>query len=396
MTIVYACEPIPEVITKSIFLAGPSLRPGQEDEISWRAAALQILSNMEYDGVVFVPETRDGKFNDMSEASNYSEQIEWEEQCLNIADCIVFWMNRSIKENRLGLTSNDEFGAWKYSGKIILGIPDNADKVRYQSYYAQKLGIPEYNNIYLVLSAAVNKVKDGMPRIGGERFVPNELFVSPMFQQWYEGHLNVGNRLDEAKVLHAYRAKNGYMFAYTLWCKIWIEAEQRFKDNEFVFTRPDISACVMFHIPESCRSIMDVEVVLVKEFRSPVRNSQGFIYELPGGSSTSKDKDELDTMIAEVSEETGYMIDRSRVFELQSRQLASTLLTHHAHIYGVELNSNEMELMKNKRNQIFGNILETEMTYVEVVTVNKIISENLVDWSNVGMIMTALSDLYDL
>lgn len=390
MTIVYAHEPIPEVINKSIFLAGPSLRPGQEDEISWRALALQILSNMDYDGVVFVPESREGKFDDMSDVSKYAAQLEWEEQCLNVADVIIFWMNRSISENRLGLTSNDEFGVWKYSGKVIFGAPDNADKVRYQSYYSQKLNIPEFNNIYLILSYAINKLNNGIPRTGGERYVPIEVFETPMFQQWYESHLNAGNRLDEAKVLHTYRAKNGYMFAYTLWCKIWIEAEQRFKDNEFVFTRPDISACVMFYRPENCNSILDIEVVLVKEFRSPVRNSTGFIYELPGGSSTSKDKDELDTMIAEVSEETGYLINRSRVNELQSRQLASTLLTHHAHIYSVELNSNEMELMKNKRNQIFGNILETEMTYVEVFTVKQILDSNLVDWSNIGMIMASL------
>lgn len=389
ITIVYAKEQIPNEITKSIFLAGPSLRPGQEDEISWRKLALQILVNMGFDGTVFVPENRDGMFDDNTNtAENYALQLEWEEKCLNVADVIVFWINRQLPE-LMGLTTNDEFGVWKYSGKVILGCPTEADKVRYQSYYAQKLNIPEYNNIYLTLSHAVNKLGQGATRIEGLRCVPLEIYTSDIFQKWYNSLVSNGNRLDDARVMHTFRTKKGVMFAFALWCKVWIESEQRHKDNEFFIGRPDISSCLMYYKPVN-ESIMETEVVLVKEYRTPVSNVESFIYELPGGSASKDNEDTLKTVVAEVFEETGVMLETSRLVLEKSRQLAATILSHHSHLYSVELNQFEMEMIKNKEGQTFGNIEETELTYVKVIKLKDLYDSNVVDWCNVGMILATI------
>ena len=63
MQIVYTHEEAPLTFNKSIFLAGPSLRPGQEMK-SWREEAVKFLEEKGYDGVVFLPENRDGVLHD--------------------------------------------------------------------------------------------------------------------------------------------------------------------------------------------------------------------------------------------------------------------------------------------------------------------------------------------
>src|SRR3989344_6490668 len=116
MQIVYALEPLPETINKSIFLAGPT--PRSQDIKSWRPEALAILEKLSYDGVVFVPESRNGQWQE----SEYVNQIEWEEYCLNVADCIVFWIPRAM-DTMPALTTNIEWGVWCNSGKAVLGVP---------------------------------------------------------------------------------------------------------------------------------------------------------------------------------------------------------------------------------------------------------------------------------
>jgi hypothetical protein len=59
MQIVYTGEEMPQSFTKSIFLAGPTSR--NKEVPSWRPDALQLLDDMGFDGVVFLPEDRNGE-----------------------------------------------------------------------------------------------------------------------------------------------------------------------------------------------------------------------------------------------------------------------------------------------------------------------------------------------
>ena len=145
MKIIYAQENLPKTINKSIMLCGPT--PRATDVKSWRNEALSILKDNSFDGVVFVPEPRDGKWLD-----NYNSQIEWEEKCLNVCDCIVFWVPRDLKDLP-GFTTNVEFGAWADSGKIVFGAPKNAVKTTYLKYYANK-----YN--YKLVDKMPNYIKE--------------------------------------------------------------------------------------------------------------------------------------------------------------------------------------------------------------------------------------------
>lgn len=51
--------------------------------------------------------------------------------------------------------------------------------------------------------------------------------------------------------------------------------------------------------------MLDTEIIVIKEFRSPCRNGDGFVYELPGGSSFKPTSDVLQTAADELFEETG-------------------------------------------------------------------------------------------
>ena len=155
MRIIYAKE---EIILKegdiSIFLAGPTPRhnPGRKTVKSWRPEAIKIFNEVGYDGILFVPEDRSGKSH-----GTYYDQIEWEEEGLTIANCIMFWIPREMRYMP-ALTTNDEWGTWKYSGKVVLGAPTYAEKVRYQRYYADKLGIPQSDTLNGTIINAINMV----------------------------------------------------------------------------------------------------------------------------------------------------------------------------------------------------------------------------------------------
>jgi hypothetical protein len=101
---------------------------------------------MQFFGNVFIPENADFSFQDWEGDFPYDAQVEWELEMLERADCLMFWIPRNM-ETLPGLTTNDEFGAYKNSGKVILGTPPDAVSVKYQRWYAKKLGIPTFNTL---------------------------------------------------------------------------------------------------------------------------------------------------------------------------------------------------------------------------------------------------------
>lgn len=382
MKIIYAQEAIPNEINKSIFLAGPSLRPGQ-DGISWRNTALEILRVLEYDGIVFVPEAREGNFEDF----NWETQVAWETRCLRISDNILFHINRNVDENLLGLTTNDEWGYWKDSGKCILSTPLNADKVDYQKWWAKELKVPQYNELFSAITHIL-KEQESILRKDGERFIPQEIWKLDQFQSWYKQLKENGNWISDAKVLNVYRIpSNNKPFAFTLWVNVFLRKENRYKNNEFIFSRPDISSCLLYY-PKS--NVLDTEIVLVSEFRSPVNNTKGLVYELPGGSSIKPNVDPKEVMVEELDEEIGFHPNIEKLQFVGARQLAATMLTHKSHLYTYILSDIEYNLIKSNEGKIFGNEADTERTEIHIFTIKDIIDNNYIDWSNVGQILSVL------
>ena len=75
MEIIYGLEKVPYKFSSALFLAGPIDRSGKGD--SWRNDAIQILKDIGFDGVVFNPEQRNGKWH-----GDHAAQVEWEDECL--------------------------------------------------------------------------------------------------------------------------------------------------------------------------------------------------------------------------------------------------------------------------------------------------------------------------
>lgn len=386
MKIIYTQQPIPNQINKSIFLAGPSFRPDQEG-ISWRIQALQILESLGYDGYVFVPEYEDGIFD---EDFNWDHQVRWETKCLKVADHILFHINRDLDKGLMGLTTNDEWGYWKDSGKCVLSVTPTADKTEYQKFWAKELKVPMYMDLFHSISHIIEDQNSYSEpdRVDGERFIPLEIWGSNQFKQWYKDLKSNGNWISDAKILNIYRIpSNNKMFAFSLWCSIYIESEKRYKNNEFFFSRPDISTCVLYYPNEN---IMDTDIVLIEEFRTPVSNSKGKVFELPGGSSFKPDEDPFQIVIEEISEECGFNAIVDKVEEVDVRQIFATLISSKIHLYKYELSFTEFQKIKSNVGQVFGNIQDTEMTYVHIYKLQEIIDNDYIDFTNLGMIFNAL------
>ena len=407
MQIVYANQPFPNSWDKAIFLAGPT--PRSDEVPSWRPTALRMLQDLGYDGVVFVPEDEDGLWR-----HSYDDQVEWERQGLNFADVIVFWVPREL-EKMPAFTTNVEFGRWITSGKVDLGRPPKAPKMRYLDWLIDHESDGHekpHDTLAGALIEAVRRVGPGAVRTGGERGVPLQIWNTPIFQGWYDALKSAGNRLDEAEQRWVFRMpKLQKVFCWVLWVKVWISKEERWKDNEWVFARSDISTVVLWYRGSNkgvlTEELLDTKVVMVKEFRSPGRTSDGFVHELPGGSSTDPDSNPLDTAAAEVEEETGLKIARvktayrklaglrianKRFKMVKTRQVAATLSAHQAFCFTARLNASELREVHQmiKDGVTHGNKEDTELTYLEVVTLGEMLKGDLHDWATVGMVAEAV------
>ena len=150
--IVYAQQPL----EKSIFLAGPSPRkpaPGAEPVPSWRPAGCVILQELDFRGLVLVPE-----LESLSAPDDYDAQIPWEWEGLNMGTVVVFWVARDLK-NLPGYTTNVEFGLLVSSGKVVLGYPKGTPKTAYFDQLAKRYNIKVHHTLQETLAEAVRRTR---------------------------------------------------------------------------------------------------------------------------------------------------------------------------------------------------------------------------------------------
>jgi 8-oxo-dGTP pyrophosphatase MutT (NUDIX family) len=381
MRVIYAGERFPPSFSRAIFLAGPT--PRSPKVASWRPKALRLLKKAGYDGVIFNPEARDGQYK-----RDYLNQVEWEKEGLNLADCILFWVPRNLK-TLPGFTTNIEWGIWARSGKVVLGAPAKAAKLRYLRWMADYLKILQAKSLSGTVKNALSVIGDGYLRTDGERYVPLYIWRKISFQSWYQNQKKVGNRLDRVKVEWVFRVgpDKKFIFFWVLHVDVFIAKENRHKINEVVVGRPDIAAVVMY---QPAKNWLDSKIVLIREFRSPVATADGYVWEIPSGSSSKLLADNPKLAVEEVHEETGLRIDLNRVRFHSVRQLVATMSAHRAYVYSVEINDYEIEWLLKQANVPHGVVGATERTYVEIRTAREILANQLLDWSNIGMILSVL------
>lgn len=372
---IFATEKFPMDTVKSIFLAGPT--PRSSDVASWRPEALAILENLGYTGDVYIPELRSGLF-----LHSYDDQIDWELEGLSRADVVLFWIPREIT-TMPAFTTNVEFGLWIKSKKCVVGFPPEAEKVRYLEYLCNTEEVPVHNSLHDTLQYACDLLGEGAHRVGGECTIPIPVWNHPSFKEWYQDLKIAGNRLDKCELLWSFYTEIDTLFFFALKVGVYISSESRYKTNEVIIGRPNTCSAILYHKEDD---LDNTEIVLVREFRSPVSNSSGYVRELPGGSSKDPSTPLEDVILSEILEETGLTLDPSRLKKLSTNQMAATSLINKTTLFTVSLSKEEINKLKNLKDNVFGNIEDTERTYVEVWKLKDIMPSNLLDWTTIGMI----------
>jgi hypothetical protein len=118
-----------------IFLAGPT--PRTPEHPSWRPDVIKEFEARGFEGTLIVPEDEDRA--DFREEF-LDEQVPWEWQGLEAADCIMFWCARNMA-TMPGMTTNVEFGLHARDGKIVLGCPIDGENNGYLKRVAERFGI---------------------------------------------------------------------------------------------------------------------------------------------------------------------------------------------------------------------------------------------------------------
>lgn len=383
MELIFADDKFPTTIIKSIFLAGPS--PRDKETLDWRVEALEILKSLNYDGTVFIPIPKNKFYGqDDSKDWTYDNQINWECEGRARADKILFWVPRNILGKMPAFTTNIEFGEDLNSGKIVYGRPKDAEKCRYLDKRIQDRNQPVFETLSELLKYTISSLGNGSLRVNGETTVPLFIWNTSNFKSWYQSLKENNNRLEWATLLNFHEVNN-IIFAFTLHVKIWLESEQRYKSNEFIFSRKDTSSVLAYYIDEN----KDKHVLLIKEFRSSVRNNLGYVYELPGGSAW-QDINYQENAQHELHEETGlYINDNTRFNFVSERQILATLCSHTNSLYCIQLNKEEFNTFNNSSS--YGNKEDSEITYPIMIKL-KDIYKYPVDYSTLGMIFEALNN----
>jgi 8-oxo-dGTP pyrophosphatase MutT (NUDIX family) len=391
MLLVFSDENLPATTKKSIFLEGPS--PRSPEVTDWRPEAVQILQELNYDGIVYIPIPRGIFLGKDKKDIEYDTQIPFEKTARKRSDVIVSWVARVIDRTRHdlgmpGFTTNFELAEDMATKKVLYGRPDTAEKCKYLDTCATDYGIPIFNSLHAILTEAVHVLGDGAVRTEGEVNIPLLIWRTRQFQSWYGTLRTIGNKLLDADVKNAMMEPSG-LFSYILAVKIWIAKEDRIKDNEFVFARPDISVVVAHHK----NKVTGVrKVALVKEFRSPVRNYEGYVFELAGGSSRNLNDTPDEIALHEISEELGLCnVDPARLQFIGMRQLVATVSSHCAYLFSLELTDAELAQLEaaSEASVQYGVGAETERTFVVVSDVRNLFKLSI-DFSMLGMISEVL------
>lgn len=231
--VVHATEQPPDRWTASLFLAGPT--PRSAEVASWRPAAVAEIERR-WDGpgtlVVFHPEPRDQVWSD------YEIQRTWELRWGDRCDVVLFWIPRG--PGMPALTTNDEWGRWKDTGRVVLGTPPDAQSVRYQRNYALEHHIPVLDTLADTVATTVDSLGDGADRAGGRRHVPLLLWRQPSFQSWLDAQESAGNELLAARLEWTLRT-GGHVVFWALHARTHAAGEDR---DEVVLSGPDNTTVV--------------------------------------------------------------------------------------------------------------------------------------------------------
>ena len=143
---IYALEEYLDNDCPTIFLAGPT--PRDHSSESWRPKMVETLRAYGFTGDIFIPEKRGDYLS-----YEYGTPTRWEVEFLNRSSLILFWVPRELN-TMPAFTTNIEFGEFLHSGKIVLGYPEHAEKMRYLMERCIMHNIPVFHSMEKVANYA--------------------------------------------------------------------------------------------------------------------------------------------------------------------------------------------------------------------------------------------------
>lgn len=322
-----------------------------------------------------------------------------------VSDIIISWVPRELK-TMPALTTNIEFGEDLWTGKILYGRPDDAEKCRYlDKRWFEITNKEPFNSLEEILTEAINLLQNSIERTGIKKIVPSMNFGLDSFNNWFHHHeknieniqtiLNINSaetiEYNKFKIPNLYPTEKPFLNISRVRMKI--ENENRIKSNEIIISRPDINVIVPIYYNKK----KNIKLLLVNEFRVNVLNEKNYVKECPSGSSNTK-RVGLDSAIEEMKEETGLEIAKERCIYVDSKQSFATLLTHKTHIWYVQLTKEEYKNIKKsiKEKKIFGIDAEDNNTensgekiHLSIVENKNIYKENI-DLNTLGIINSAI------
>jgi hypothetical protein len=389
----------PKEIVNTIFLAGPTgkTRVNLLDRPGWRQNALTILENNSYSGTVFVPED---DFNDPNFVHHenlddklYSEQVEWENHCMNISDAIIFNFCRT--KTNLGLTTNIEFGKYLKSRRLFVCVPPESINNEYIIEMCKREKITIYNTLEECIKACLDYLNPNY-RNNGDIEVPQIIWENKEFKEWHKNQKIHGNDIVKFEIDTIINNDKSSRYAPLWVAKPWMNVGSHSikKIDEDLHSRPSVCSILLYSI--DTEDIYNSRFFLVSEFRCNMNNSSGYICEIPGGS-IEEEGNNVENAIRELKEETGIDIltllkednKECKIISLGNKQMSGTYTIYKHIAYSILIPNDIMDKIKEITNhKVFG--LKNEYTWPKIFTLNDILEKDYVDWSNTGVILTTL------
>jgi len=210
LTPIYMGEEAPENIKRSIFLMGYS-------DADWFNEAIDYLKQKEFDdSVIFIPQTENG------EELSLTEEIEWVDKYLKVADAVIFWdtIKEDGKKGNLLFNYNDyllsEHFFYGIKNVSFLGprANDNTKKNKvlentFINYISQakysKRDVPEapFRDLETTLDEAIEFIGEGIER-ETKHCIPKHIWESPFFERKYRKEIfNFNNEINHINEIHA-------------------------------------------------------------------------------------------------------------------------------------------------------------------------------------------------
>lgn len=124
----------------TVFLAG-SIEMGAAED--WQSVAAEILD--EWNWVVFNPRRKDWDSSIEQKFTNpkFSQQVNWELDALDIADCILFYLSPGT----ISPITLLELGGYAATGKCYVCCPDGFHRKGNVDIYCARHNVPMFYNV---------------------------------------------------------------------------------------------------------------------------------------------------------------------------------------------------------------------------------------------------------